>query len=410
MADADDRERARYRSALAVSWLAYASSYLGRKGFSAVKKPLQSELGLSTLQLGLIDTAFLGAYALGQFVSGVLADRVGSRRVVGIGLLGSAAACAMFATSRTAALLIACFALNGLFQSTGWPGNTRVVAEWTPPARRGRVMSRWSTCYQVGGFVATPLAVVLVLYGGLRAAFYGPALVLAAVGVLSLALLRSPRVVAAQGEPTQASRRPLADQLFVFKSPLLWLYGTSYFFIKLVRYALLFWLPYYLAEVHGHSTTQAGFVASAFDAGGIVGVLVMGPLSDRSRFGRAGLSALWLVGLAAALGAYAVLGQFGTVANVVLLGLIGALLFGPDSLLSGAAAMDAGGERALATSACFVNGLGSLGALLQGLVVPAIASHFGWRALFPIFVVLSLLAALVLVPAARGSRTQGAAS
>jgi sugar phosphate permease len=408
MTEEDDRERERHRIALVVSWLAYASSYLGRKGFSAVKKPLQVELGLSTFQLGLIDTGFLGAYALGQFVTGVLADRLGARRVVGIGLLGSALACAMFGFSRSAGLLVACFALNGLFQATGWPGNTRIVAEWTPTERRGLVMSRWSTCYQVGGFVATPLAVVLVLYAGLRAAFFGPALVLTAVGVLSLALLRSPRAVAAPVQSEQSARRPLADQLAVFKSPLLWLYGTSYFFIKLVRYALLFWLPYYLAEVSGHSTTEAGFIASAFDAGGVIGVLAMGPLSDRSRFTRAGLSALWLVILAAALGAYALLGRSGIVANVLLLGLIGALLFGPDSLLSGAAAMDAGGQYAPATSAGFVNGLGSLGALLQGLVVPAIAAHFGWRALFPLFVALSLLAALVLVPATRAARKPGA--
>jgi sugar phosphate permease len=407
MVEEDDRERVRHRNALVVSWLAYASSYLGRKGFSAVKKPLQADLGLSTFQLGLIDTGFLGAYALGQFVTGVLADRWGARRVVGLGLLGSAAACALFGLSRGAGLLIACFALNGLFQASGWPGNTRVVAEWTPTGRRGLVMSRWSTCYQVGGFVATPLAVVLVFYGGLRAAFFGPALVLAAMGALSLAVLRSPRASPSVEGMDQSSRRPLADQLFVFKSSLLWFYGTSYFFIKLVRYALLFWLPYYLAEVFGHSTTEAGFIASAFDAGGVVGVLAMGPWSDRSRFTRAGLSAVWLVGLAAALGAYALFGRSGIVANVLLLGLIGALLFGPDSLLSGAAAMDAGGERAAATSAGFVNGLGSLGALLQGLVVPAIAAQFGWKALFPVFVVLSLLAALVLVPAARAARKLG---
>jgi sugar phosphate permease len=409
MAEEDERERVRHRNALVVSWLAYASSYLGRKGFSAVKKPLQADLGLTTVQLGLIDTGFLGAYALGQFVTGVLADRWGARRVVGVGLLGSAVACALFGLSRSAGLLIACFALNGLFQATGWPGNTRVVAEWTPTEHRGRVMSRWSTCYQVGGFVAMPLAVALVYYGGLRAAFFGPALVLATMGVLSLVSLRSPRApnavaASAPGRVEQRARRPFADQLFVFKSPLLWLYGTSYFFIKLVRYALLFWLPYYLAEVFGHSTTEAGFIASAFDAGGVIGVLAMGPWSDRSRFTRAGFSALWLVGLAVALGAYAVLGRFGIVANVVLLGLIGALLFGPDSLLSGAAAMDAGGERAAATSAGFVNGLGSLGALLQGLVVPTIAARFGWKALFPVFVALSLLAALVLVPAARAAR------
>ncbi len=399
-----EEERDRRRVALVVSWLAYATSYLGRKAFGAVKKPLQADLGLTTAELGFIDTAFLGAYALGQFGRGVLADRVGSRRLVGVGLLGSAVACLACGSSGTAMALSAWFALNGLFQSTGWPGTTRVVAEWTPPERRGRVMSLWSTCYQVGGLVATPLAVELALHGTWRTAFRGPALALAAVGLLSLAGLRSPSVSAGPEPARESPPRALSDQLFVFKSPVLWLYGTSYFFIKLIRYALLFWLPYYLAEVFGHSTTDAGFLSVAFDAGGIAGVLAIGRPSDRSRFTRAGLSALWLVGLAGALAAYSAFGRLGVVPNAVLLALVGALLFGPDSLLSGAAAQDAGGPRAAASAVGFVNGLGSLGALLQGLVVPAVASRFGWQALFPTFVGLSLLSALVLVPAVRRSR------
>jgi OPA family sugar phosphate sensor protein UhpC-like MFS transporter len=268
-------------------------------------------------------------------------------------------------------------------------------------------MSLWSTCYQVGGLVATPLAVELATHGSWRSAFRGPAFALAVIGVLSLVSIRSPRA-AAGSSPGAGAKAALADQLFVFKSPLLWLYGTSYFFIKLIRYALLFWLPYYLAEAVGHSTARAGFISVAFDAGGIVGVLAIGRPSDRSRFTRAGLAALWLVGLAAALGAYAAFGRLGVVPNALLLALVGALLFGPDSLLSGAAAQDAGGPRAAASAAGFVNGLGSIGALLQGLVVPAIASRFGWQALFPTFVGLSLLAALVLVPAGRAARAVAA--
>jgi sugar phosphate permease len=397
-------ERQAQRIALGVSWLAYATSYLGRKNFGAVKKLLERELGLTTSELGLIDTAFLGAYAIGQFGSGVLADRVGSRWIVGFGLLGSAVACFACGSSGTAAALVVWFAVNGLFQSTGWPGTTRVVAEWTQPERRGRVMSLWSTCYQVGGLVATPLAVELATYGSWRTAFRGPALALAAVGLLSLASLRSPAVVSAPGACEQTARPRFSEQLFVFKSPLLWMYGASYFFIKLIRYALLFWLPYYLAEVFGHSTTQAGFLSVAFDAGGIAGVLVIGRASDHSRSTRAGLAALWLLGLAFALAAYALLARSGAVPNAILLALVGALLFGPDSLISGAAAQDAGGSRAAASAVGFVNGLGSAGALLQGVVVPAVATRFGWQALFPTFVGLSLLAALVLVPAARASR------
>jgi sugar phosphate permease len=119
------------------------------------------------------------------------------------------------------------------------------------------------------------------------------------------------------------------------------------------------------------------------------------------------VSALWLVGLALALLAFASFRSESTWVNVLLLALIGALLFGPDSLLSGAAAQDAGGLKAAASATGFVNGLGSVGALLQGLIVPLIADHLGWRALFPVLVGMALLAALTLVPTFRRRTRSG---
>jgi sugar phosphate permease len=80
---------------------------------------------------------------------------------------------------------------------------------------------------------------------------------------------------------------------------------------------------------------------------------------------------------------------------------VGALLFGPDALLSGAAAQDAGGAAAAATATGLVNGVGSIGGMLEGVTLPAVSAHFGWQAMFPVLAVLALCAALALLPAAR---------
>ena len=75
-----------------LTWLAYATYYMGRKGFSVAKKPIEEGLGISREALGAIDTAYLAAYAAGQFINGLLGDQVGARRLVGVGMLLSAAA------------------------------------------------------------------------------------------------------------------------------------------------------------------------------------------------------------------------------------------------------------------------------------------------------------------------------
>jgi sugar phosphate permease len=401
-------ERQQQLRAWGLTWFAYASYYLGRKGFSVSKKTLYSEHGISEATLGAIDTAYLMSYALGQFASGLIGDRLGARRLIGYGLIGSAATCALFGSSRAALAFGIWFCLNGLFQSTGWPGTTRAMAEWTTPENRGTVMAFWSTCYQVGGVAANALAGYLLVTAGFRASFLVPALLLLAMGLLILRFLpsRSPVVSASDALLISNSKARgvvaiiLEAQRAVLENGLLWSYGASYFFIKFIRYALLFWLPYYLSTVLVYRADVSANVSSAFEIGGVLGVIFLGVLSDRLRsVSRALVSCVSLLALAGALFAYTWMAAQGILYNVVGLALIGVFLFGPDALLSGAAAQDAGGRYAAATATGMVNGLGSLGAIVEGLLVPQISARWGWPALFPILVGLALGAALCLVPA-----------
>src|SRR5450432_207975 len=407
-----ERRGHRY-AAWGLTWVAYASYYFGRKGFSVVKSTLRHALGVSEYALGVIDTLYLTSYALGQFVSGYLGDRVGARRLIGYGLIASAAACAAFGATSLALFFGALFFVNGFAQSTGWPGTTGAMAEWTTPRNRGTVMAFWCTCYQVGSIAATDFAAYLLHKHGWRAAFFGPALWMLVVAFAILLFLKRGDVGQSSTErapresPSDAALRQAAQRA-AYKNPALWAFGASYFFIKYVRYALLFWLPYYLSATLGYAPDRAAYVSNAFEAGGIVGVIALGAFSDRVRaLSRAALSILSLLGLAAALLACAGFGQH-VALTVASLALVGALLFGPDALLSGAAAQDAGGAPAAATATGLVNGVGSLGGILEGLTLPAISAHFGWKAMFPLLAGLAVCAAAALIPALRSPEARAA--
>jgi sugar phosphate permease len=397
-------------TAFAITWLAYATYYLGRKGFSVSKAAIARELGVGTDVLAGIDTAYLAAYAFGQVPSGVVADRFGPRVLVGFGLLASALACAAFGLAHGALALALCFGLNGLAQSTGWPGTTQAMATWTTPANRGRVMGVWSTCYQVGGVAATALATYALAREGWRAAFFWPAICLGGMGVLVLMTLRPrPRAVLPTDAPASEPRAPRPQSIYAeaksaLRVPALYSYGAAYFCIKLIRYSLLFWLPYYLHTAAGLDEVESGYLSTSFELGGVLGSIGLGVISDRAQrrgVKRARSAAVSLLLLAIALVAYARLGQASMLVHFALMALIGALLFGPDALISGAAAQDAGGEAQAATAVGVVNGMGSLGALLQGALTVSVQQAFGWNALFYVFFALALLACVCLVPAIR---------
>ena len=78
--------------------------------------------------------------------------------------------------------------------------------------------------------------------------------------------------------------------------------------------------------------------------------------------------------------------------------LVGFLLFGPDTLLSGACAVDFGTKKGAGSAVGLTNRMGSTGQIL-GLSLPGIISaHYGWNVLFIGFAVSTLIAATILLP------------
>lgn len=395
--------------AFALTWLSYATYYFGRKGLSVAKTTIEATFGERALWG--VETGYLAMYALGQFICGGVGDRIGARRLIGFGMLLSAGACVAFGCASLAPIFLVAMMVNGLAQSSGWPGNVKAMAEWVPSAQRGRTMGLWSTCYQVGGIAANFLAARLLHDRGWRGAFLGPGLIIALVGVILLVGLRKGPLAPAAASPgdealaeqkREASRR-------VLHSFTVWCYGASYFCIKLIRYSLLFWLPYYLEKALHYARDDAAYFASSFEIGGVFGTIVIGLLSDRlKKVPRSIIAAASLVCLAVALFVFLQVGASGRVANFLAMAVVGAFLFGPDALLSAAAAQDAGGPLAAAQAAGIINGLGSIGGVLQETVTRGVSKAFGWNALFYVFVGLALLGAAGLAPTFRGRGARAA--
>jgi OPA family sugar phosphate sensor protein UhpC-like MFS transporter len=402
--------------AFALTWLAYAGFYFCRKNFSVAMPLLKSELGFTTDNLAWILFGYNLCYMLGQFGNGLAAGRWGPRAVVVAGMIGAVVANVLMGFSSGFGAFLVLASLHGYAQATGWPGTCQIMANWFRRRERGIVMAWWSTNYVLGGFLATLFATWCVTTTvffpdlGWRRGFWWPAIVFA---VIALIFWRGVQVTPAQAkiaplpreesddEPADTSpdsRTNWADLRPVFVNPAVWIAGGMYFFLKLTRYAFLFWLPVYLTEALHYSMKNAGNTSAAYELFGIGGTLAAGYLSDRV-FGsrRFPVGALMLFGLAIcclAQPALASLGLWGTVAGIAL---IGFMTYGPDTLMTGAAPMDMGTKKTAAAAVGIITGLGSAGQLMSSLVVAWVSQRFGWSALFHLFVGCALVGGLLLL-------------
>ena len=163
--------------------------------------------------------------------------------------------------------------------------------------------------------------------------------------------------------------------------------GASYFCIKLVRYTLMFWLPFFLAQEHGFGAAEAAYFSTLFDMGGVIGSLMCGFLSDKV-FGGQRILVSGLMSLATGFFCiwYGMLTTDSNLAHALFLFVIGMMIAGPDSVLGGAATQDvcerAGAASELSTACGITNGVGSLGSMLQGPLSAFLVANYGWSGLF----------------------------
>ena len=392
--------RAWRRRIFASTWLCYVGFYICRKPFYIAKSDLGNANGWDTSDLALIGSAYLIAYALGQFIAGWAGTRGGARRLLLVGMCLAVVSNMVFGITNSLPIFATFMALNGLAQATGWAGTVTTMGNWFLRRERGTVMGFWATCFQFGGVFGNGLAAWALGRWGFQYSFFcGGAAMVLLIAFFALNQrdepadvgLELPKESADDPEPEVQpaqeagglkglgwSRSTLNTVLII---------GSFYFFVKFIRYALWSWVPFFLSRNYGLEGDDAGYLSTVFDFCGIAGVIVCGWMSDRFFGGkRAKISVNFLALMAVSCVLMYTVGQVTVGLFGITLGLVGFTLYGPDALMTGAAAQDIGG-RSTAMAAGIINGMGSIGAVVQEFVIGRMYDESSGD-LGPIFAVL----------------------
>jgi sugar phosphate permease len=396
-----------------VTWITYAGFYFCRKNLSIVLPLLHGVSNIGSIDLANIVFGYSLLYAVGQFGCGLLSDYFGPKRIVGAGLVLVVASNLVMGLHAAPLWLLTFACLNGVGQSTGWSGLVKMMASWFSSRQRGIVMAWWGTNYVLGGFFATAFATwavaqhLLAPQLGWRRGFLFPALILLAITAAFFLFSKdTPEkttgthlLVAGAPAPVHKDLSNWSDFNALLRTRSVWMTGGSYFFLELCRYALMFWLPFYMVNRLQYSLKASGYVSSLYELAGIVGALLAGYISDRfMQSRRAPISSIMLFGLGFVVLMQLALARHGIVGTAVAVSLAGMLSYGPDTLLSGAAAQDIGEVKAAATASGLIDGIGHLGSLFSPYLVVYVSGHFGWDRLFLVLAAAVFVAATLLIP------------
>jgi ACS family D-galactonate transporter-like MFS transporter len=276
-------------------------TYLDRSNISITASAMRHELGIDTVQMGWILSAFGWTYAFCQIPGGWLVDRIRPRYFYpGILILWSVAtACLGIAGSFVS--LFAIRLLIGALEAPSYMINNMVVTSWFPDRERGGAIGFYISGQFIGLAFLQPLLVWLVVEHGWRAVFYTTGVGGALWGLIWLIAYRTPResrranaaeiaymeaggaLVDLGSAETRKERRKvsLADIATVFKYKKLWGVYIGQFAVTSSQWFFLTWFPTYLVEFRHLSILKSGIYVSLPFIAAFVGVQLAGFLSDR---------------------------------------------------------------------------------------------------------------------------------
>lgn len=391
----DDRRRtARGAAVLAALSLGYIGIYLARKNLAVAIPLLQADLGITKEAAGVIASAGTLAYAVGKVGLGPAVDRIGGRA----GFLASVAAVGICSgltgLAPSLGFIVAGYAANRAVAAAGWGAMLKFIPTWFTNRAAAMAVAVLSLSYVAGGFGATMFAREVVKHGGgHRAVFGAPAFAIALMlPVLFLVVRQGPLAAPEEHADVGAPRAPF---LALFRNPTMVLGCALSFLVTLLREAFNTWSIDFLVQSNGgRAALEAAALQSVgFDIAGGIGIVVMAAAWTALGARRGTwLVVASLVALGLAIAALPSVASRPVGATMLLAG-VGFLVYGPFSLLGGLVALSAGGERAAASAAGFIDGIGYVASALAGVTLGRVLDLWGYRVGFFGLAGLAFLAA-----------------
>src|SRR5215216_4117418 len=238
---------------------------------------LKEQLGVGYIELGFALTVFAVVSGLTQAPIGYLADHLGARKILLIGLSVGGLALIGLGMHLSYSALIVSAALLGLANSVYHPADYAILTAHMDEARMGRAFSIHTFAGFLGGAVAPAIIAALVAsIGGL-----GALIVAGAVGPLVSVLLIIVHIPDAGARKTKTKGVP-TPQVSVI-TPTIIVLTIFFMLLSLSSAGIGNFGVVALMSGYGVSFSAANMALTAFLGASAAGVLAGGYLADRTR-------------------------------------------------------------------------------------------------------------------------------
>lgn len=282
---------------LFVLWFLYIINYFDRISVLTFLPLIRRDLELDHQQVGFAASIFFFAYALAQVSSGYLADKFGSKKIMGIAITVFTLVTFLTGLVRNYTQFLALRLGLGLGEGHHFSPANRSIADWFPKNEKGRATAFFSTTWAVAPAIIPVIITFIASAMGddWRSIFF----LLAIPGIFGMFILwyfvaDKPEDLLKKGKLSQEEFDYINSGLIsdesqvkklgakvILKDPHLWLYSLQLFFTLAVYWGSTTWISSFLFEQHGFSLKSMGLLAALPYAVAIVSTMTGGFLMDK---------------------------------------------------------------------------------------------------------------------------------
>lgn len=283
---------------LAIVFVSVVINYMDRSNISVAATAISNELHLTSVQLGLIFSAFGWTYAMLQIPGGILIDRFGPRLLYTLSLILWSAATLLQGITKGFAALFGLRLAIGAFEAPAYPANNRIVTSWFPDHERASAIAVYTSGQFLGLAFLTPALAAIEQFAGWRGLFIITGSMGIIWGIIWYFIYSDPIKHSATNkaeldyiekggglvnrEFAKNDVQPFAwnNLRKVFMHRKLWGIYLGQFAINSTLWFFLTWFPTYLVKYRGLNLLSSGFLASVPFVAAFAGLLLSGFLSD----------------------------------------------------------------------------------------------------------------------------------
>lgn len=411
---------AAFRRRRAMNWLTlgftYSAMYMGRYNLSFANKSLSTEFGWDKTQIGAIISSGLLIYGLSAIFNGPIADKIGGRRSMLIGAIGTVVFNFMFGLGAYLgfvggpAVLLTYFAtmwaLNSYFQSFSALSLIKVNASWFHISERGVFSAIFGSMIQMGRALIFYVGPIIVTMLPWQWVFFVPSMIVAVMATLTYRNVQNapedcglaPIDVqdASSGDTEAVSFKYVLKKIFT--NPITLTIAGAEFCTGLLRHGFEQWFPRYMQEAQGLALSSPIFQkgAMAIVIAGIGGAFAAGTISDWVFKGRR--TPVAFIGYTFQMLALVVIWQAPSMELVIGAFIVNSFAISVvHSMLSGTASMDFGGKKAAATATGLFDGMQYVGGSVVGIGMGWLLEKFGWSVWGPSMIGFAVVGGILML-------------